>query len=91
MARAKCKNTKITAHFIHVRKFLPRYRYDAHKSVRERQNAGFFTASLGVRNNTMSAPSVFISYSHDSAEHKAWVLKLATDLRAAGIDASLDQ
>lgn len=39
----------------------------------------------------MPAPSVFISYSHDSPEHKAWVLRLATDLRAAGIDASLDQ
>jgi hypothetical protein len=39
----------------------------------------------------MPAPTVFISYSHDSPEHKAWVLKLATDLRAAGIDASIDQ
>ncbi len=40
---------------------------------------------------TMTAPRVFISYSHDSAEHKSWVLKLATDLRTAGIDAVLDQ
>jgi hypothetical protein len=39
----------------------------------------------------MAAPRVFISYSHDSPEHKGWVLKLATDLRAAGIDAVLDQ
>lgn len=39
----------------------------------------------------MPAPSVFISYSHDSTEHKAWVLSLATDLRAAGVDATLDQ
>lgn len=39
----------------------------------------------------MPAPSVFISYSHDSPDHKAWVLKLATDLRAAGVDASIDQ
>lgn len=36
-------------------------------------------------------PSVFISYSHDSAEHKAWALKLATDLRNTGIDATIDQ
>lgn len=35
--------------------------------------------------------SVFISYSHDSQEHKAWVLKLATDLRNSGIDATIDQ
>ncbi len=25
-------------------------------------------------------PKVFISYSHDSEEHKKWVLKLATEL-----------
>lgn len=37
------------------------------------------------------SPSVFISYSHDSPEHKAWVLKLATDLRNSGIDATIDQ
>ncbi|MBR5258932.1 MAG: toll/interleukin-1 receptor domain-containing protein [Eggerthellaceae bacterium] len=39
----------------------------------------------------MSNPAVFISYSHDSEEHKAWVLKLATDLRSHGVDAILDQ
>jgi TIR domain len=39
----------------------------------------------------MKAPSVFISYSHDSPEHKAWVLRLATDLRERGVDATLDQ
>ncbi|MEB0100102.1 toll/interleukin-1 receptor domain-containing protein [Pseudomonas sp. CCI3.2] len=37
------------------------------------------------------AIKVFISYSHDSDEHKAWVLKLATDLRRNGLDAILDQ
>lgn len=36
-------------------------------------------------------PKVFISYSHDSLEHKKWVLELATRLRANGIDAILDQ
>lgn len=39
----------------------------------------------------MKAPVVFVSYSHDSPAHKAWVLKLATDLRTNGIDAILDQ
>ncbi len=34
---------------------------------------------------------VFISYSHDSEEHKKWVLDLATRLRSFGIDATLDQ
>jgi hypothetical protein len=39
----------------------------------------------------MSTPKVFISYSHDSDEHKAWVAKLATDLRSNGVDVILDQ
>jgi hypothetical protein len=39
----------------------------------------------------MRAPIAFISYSHDSATHKAWALKLASDLRAQGIDVVLDQ
>ena len=39
----------------------------------------------------MAVVRVFVSYSHDSDAHKAWVLKLATDLRAASVDASLDQ
>ncbi len=39
----------------------------------------------------MTPPRVFISYSHDSPEHKAWVLRLATDLRNNGVDTSLDQ
>lgn len=36
-------------------------------------------------------PKVFISYSHDSEEHKDWVYKLATELMAKGIDTILDQ
>ena len=39
----------------------------------------------------MDNPTVFISYSHDSENHKAWVLKLATDLRSHGVNAILDQ
>jgi hypothetical protein len=39
----------------------------------------------------VAEPKAFISYSHDSPAHKAWVLKLATDLRANGVDATLDQ
>jgi hypothetical protein len=38
-----------------------------------------------------SAPKAFISYSHDSAAHKDWVLKLGSGLRAKGIDVVLDQ
>lgn len=37
------------------------------------------------------APLVFISYSHDSDEHKEWVLKLATRLTENGINVLLDQ
>lgn len=39
----------------------------------------------------MENPTVFISYSHDNDEHRAWVLKLATDLRYHGVNAILDQ
>jgi hypothetical protein len=39
----------------------------------------------------MQHPIVFISYSHDSQEHKLWVLSLATRMRMNGIDAILDQ
>ena len=38
-----------------------------------------------------SAPKVFVSYSHDSQDHKDWVLKLATRLVANGVDVILDQ
>ena len=37
-----------------------------------------------------TTPKVFISYSHDSIEHKKWVLDLATRLMHAGIDTTLD-
>ena len=39
----------------------------------------------------VSPPRVFISYSHDSAAHKQWVLGFATTLRNRGVDAILDQ
>lgn len=39
----------------------------------------------------MKTPRVFISYSHDSASHKEWVLNFASTLRSRGVDAILDQ
>lgn len=39
----------------------------------------------------MPAPKVFISYSHDTDQHKDWVLALATRLVANGVDIVLDQ
>lgn len=39
----------------------------------------------------MKVPKVFISYSHDSQDHKKWVLELAIRLRNNGIDAIIDQ
>ena len=39
----------------------------------------------------MSPPKILISYSHDNDEHKKWVKSLATQLRADGIDATIDQ
>lgn len=43
------------------------------------------------RSGRFMAPKAFISYSHDSPAHKDWVLKLASDLRAKGVDVVLDQ
>ena len=40
---------------------------------------------------SQSIPRVFISYSHDSVEHKAFVLQLANRLRSDGLDCQLDQ
>ena len=36
-------------------------------------------------------PKVFISYSHDTPEHKQWVSELAAKLRRNGVEAILDQ
>jgi len=38
-----------------------------------------------------AVPRVFISYSHDSKDHKAWVTNLGTRLREKGVDVILDQ
>ena len=35
-------------------------------------------------------PKVFISYSHDSEEHKNWIIQLATRLRSNGVNVILD-
>ena len=45
----------------------------------------------GDRSGRFTAPRAFISYSHDFPEHKSWVLKLGSDLRAIGVDVVLDQ
>ena len=39
----------------------------------------------------MEIPKVFVSYSHDSDDHKEWVLQLSTKLRRNGVDVTLDQ
>jgi hypothetical protein len=44
-----------------------------------------------MANRESKSPRVFISYSHDDEQHRAWVLRLATDLRVGGVDAVLDQ
>src|SRR5687767_4828297 len=39
----------------------------------------------------MTAPKVFLSSSHDSAQHSALVLRLSNRFRADGIETRLDQ
>jgi len=41
--------------------------------------------------SSSAAPKVFISYSHDSQEHRDRILALGNRLRAEGIDCNLDQ
>lgn len=36
-------------------------------------------------------PKIFVSYSHDSPDHKRWVARLSAVLRENGIDVTLDQ
>jgi hypothetical protein len=43
-----------------------------------------------MKSQHTAPPKVFISYSHDSAEHKRWVLEFATTIRDRGVDAILD-
>lgn len=49
--------------------------------------------SISVDSVTPKAqpPQVFVSYSHDTQEHKEWVRRLAERLRESGVDISLDQ
>lgn len=42
-------------------------------------------------NTDLMVPCVFISYSHDTPEHKKWVGELATKLMAKGVNVILDQ
>lgn len=40
--------------------------------------------------NQDGPPTVFVSYSHDSPEHKRWVLEFAEELRRNGVDPIID-
>lgn len=40
--------------------------------------------------NQDGPPAVFVSYSHDSPEHKRWVLEFAEELRRNGVDPIID-
>lgn len=44
-----------------------------------------------MTNQNQTAPVAFISYSHDSPNHKIWVAKLATALMENGVEVILDQ
>jgi hypothetical protein len=47
--------------------------------------------AMATEQDAVPPPKVFISYSWDSNEHKAWTKQLATRLRGDGIDVTLDQ
>lgn len=64
------------------------YRTAIHKEVASMCNSISENDTIQKKDNS---PKLFISYSQDDDDHKKWVLKLATDLRCLGVDATLDQ
>ncbi len=46
---------------------------------------------MNAQDERGGAPKVFVSYAHETPEHKNWVKSLVTDLRSGGIDALLDE
>ena len=58
-----------------------------HSAVRSNYMAA--KKSKTSQSTSSTAPRVFVSYTHESKENKAWVLKLATDLRKYGVDVIL--
>ncbi len=69
-----------------------RWRLDNREAL-ERFIAGHYPYGLKTRviDGVVQAPIAFISYSHDSDQHKAEVLDLAQRLRRDGIDARIDR
>lgn len=65
--------------------------YDKERFGRRGGRINNSVVELKKNRGNMENPTVFISYSHDNDAHKAWVLKLATDLRSHGVNAILDQ
>lgn len=51
------------------------------------------SSESSIVNQTIQSktPTVFVSYSWDSSEHKSWTRDFATRLRSDGVDATLDQ
>lgn len=49
------------------------------------------SGSASTADETLGPPNAFVSYTHENPDHKRWVAQLATDLRAHGVDAQLDQ
>jgi len=49
------------------------------------------SAKISNQSSQEGVPIVFISYSHDTKEHKAWVAALAQRLADKGVDVLLDQ
>ena len=64
---------------------------DAITGIKTRKTCNMTESPTPPQEDTPPTPTVFISYSHDSSEHKVWVAALAQDLRKHGIDAILDQ
>jgi hypothetical protein len=61
------------------------------ESVRGRHDISSVCQNVNLNMPINANPHVFVSYSWDTEQHKAWVLTFVNLLRAQGIDAFIDQ
>ncbi|MEL7195613.1 MAG: TIR domain-containing protein, partial [Bacteroidota bacterium] len=90
LATAAATNRKIVGKF--APKEFPLAQKFYQEMIDEEIQATFADQKGEVESGRVNGPpKVFISYSWDSEEHKAWVLALANRLRQDGVDVILDQ
>ncbi len=84
--------SRVLAKFAHSRSEEPHHPTSPHRPVDQTESVKFNSDKKPKKGPIqLKIPKVFISYSHDSEPHKQRVLDLAQQLRADGVDVSLDR